>query len=1024
MDGATRVIGVAIALAFPLLSSFADSPRDPMTVSDHSRSDASIHAVFFLNSKLGWAVGDRGVIWRTTNGGKNWERQTVQTNASLRSVSFVDPNHGWAVGGTYQAFSQHSKGVVLRTKDGGQTWNAVQGEDLPFLRHVQFFTPRQGIAVGSSSGMHSSGVFQTDDGGRSWTAWNGKEGANFVGAFFRVPDEGALVNGDGETFRVAGTEIRPTRGVSPTLRRSRGMSFSRDVGWVFGDGGLLFRTDDFGLTWNAPGALSEQIEQIDFLASSAVQGEVWLAGAPGTKVVHSSDGGKTWQVFSTGHTAPIRALHFIDPEHGWAAGDFGAILTTEDGGKTWKKQRGGGERASLLVFATDPQRIPLEAIGKYAGAEGYLTALEFLPSARSDLDSTLFEERLKQAVVELGGAAAQVAWKFPCPPEGLVWNENAFLSNWTDEGPEGAQRRLEEHMARTIRIWRPDVIVVDEVDPKAPDSLAKIVRKACVAASTRSSDPLAYTDQTIVGLQPWKVSRVFGSLPRVSSASVTIRGTDIAVRLGASLAEIADPPRALIQPLHTIGADVWGFELIAASGDDRPKKDLFAGLAISAGSASRRMLSESAYASVTEVGRQTQRRELLQKLFGKMREDPSRGAQWLAQAQKATRELPRYTAGTVLFQLSERYRESGQTDLAIETLLGLVEQYPDHPLAEPALVWAIQHYASAEVGWVERRKTHASNLLVASKEEADEDGKFATIFVEDERKPRKAPVATASFASTAGPESDPVFRADKALELSKQLDRIRVGWSSEPEIRFPLIAAYRSKGSKAIGDRLLESLANGPRNSPWTACAQAELWLARRGGTPQRPLLRCRSTTSRPRLDGVLDDAAWATAATAPLHGLSQESPSSLQVTYDAEFLYLGGTFPKVAGVDYANLPGARQRDAGLTESERVEIYLDLDRDYATYFHFAINPSGWIDDDCDGAKQWNPEWYVATNVSEAEWSVELAIPWTELGPVVPKPKDAWVFQAQRLVPKVGFESWSGPAAPKPLPYGFGLLEFE
>ena len=36
--------------------------------------DAELTAVTFVDPDRGWAVGDRGVIWQTSDGGRNWKR--------------------------------------------------------------------------------------------------------------------------------------------------------------------------------------------------------------------------------------------------------------------------------------------------------------------------------------------------------------------------------------------------------------------------------------------------------------------------------------------------------------------------------------------------------------------------------------------------------------------------------------------------------------------------------------------------------------------------------------------------------------------------------------------------------------------------------------------------------------------------------------------------------------------------------------------------------------------------------------
>ena len=72
--------------------------------------------VFFVDASIGWVVGENGVIWRTSNGGESWERQKSNSPEKLRSVVFISKNAGWAVGGEFGV------NVVLKTEDSGQTW--------------------------------------------------------------------------------------------------------------------------------------------------------------------------------------------------------------------------------------------------------------------------------------------------------------------------------------------------------------------------------------------------------------------------------------------------------------------------------------------------------------------------------------------------------------------------------------------------------------------------------------------------------------------------------------------------------------------------------------------------------------------------------------------------------------------------------------------------------------------------------------------------------------------------------------
>ena len=48
----------------------------------------------------------------------------------------------------------------------------------------------------------------------------------------------------------------------------------------------------------------------------------WIVGEKGT-IVHTNDGGKTWERQETGTEGDFKAVYFTNPRYGWAVGDKG-----------------------------------------------------------------------------------------------------------------------------------------------------------------------------------------------------------------------------------------------------------------------------------------------------------------------------------------------------------------------------------------------------------------------------------------------------------------------------------------------------------------------------------------------------------------------------------------------------------------------------------------------------------------------------------------------------------------------------
>ena len=120
-------------------------------------------------------------------------------------------------------------------------------------------------------------------------------------------------------------------------------------GWAAGYYGCMMHTADGGKTWEyQQTGTTESLTDVDFVDSLCG----WAVGY-GRTVIHTEDGGKTWtkqqideEIFF------ISSVRFVNTLHGWAVGEWGTILCTEDGGKTWRPQVSGGMRFfTVLTFA-------------------------------------------------------------------------------------------------------------------------------------------------------------------------------------------------------------------------------------------------------------------------------------------------------------------------------------------------------------------------------------------------------------------------------------------------------------------------------------------------------------------------------------------------------------------------------------------------------------------------------------------------------------------------------------------------
>ena len=239
-------------------------------------------------------------------------------------------------------------------------------------------------------------------------------------------------------------------------------------------------------------------------------------------------------------------------------------------------------------------------------------------------------------------------------------------------------------------------------------------------------------------------------------------------------------------------------------------------------------------------------------------------------------------------------------------------------------------------------------------------------------------------------------------------------------MRFPLAAAYRGLDQMRQADSLYQIQGRNSRNA-WWKCVQTELRRNDPQGRAVKLRLACVKTAAVPRLDGRLNDPVWRQAKQVALHSAQNDDadwPAVAMMAYDAEFLYLAVRCRTVATaravadekpspkklLESSRLSPAssvqtqdtaddrrrpRPRDGDLSAHDRVEIFLDIDRDYAVYYHLAVDDRGWTNDRCWDDATWNPKWYVAVGREEGAWTIEAAIPLGELTDRPPQSGEIW-----------------------------------
>ena len=318
-----------------------------------------LRATSFVDSRHGFAVGEKGVVLTTADGGQTWKdltaglRQAAEeylsgpVNIELDSVMFIDAETGWCAGSAALASMQAadiSYKTIFFTNDGGATWICryplispadpaeVDSLDSGRINDIFFADKNNGRAVGSGFSY-----LATDDGGLSWEE-------RWLGGFV-IPEMRMTMTSSRWLSSGFGAVVGYTWDMNESGVRNGFIVEQWSCGDPDNSGKLIFFPD--GL------AALKDIEVVagkDNLHPSA-----WAVGEQGLILKRTPDGWKQYLLnWPNAFNQPdFNGLSFADNAHGWAVGSFRglaidgpewlSILKTRDAGKSWLGENPGRE---------------------------------------------------------------------------------------------------------------------------------------------------------------------------------------------------------------------------------------------------------------------------------------------------------------------------------------------------------------------------------------------------------------------------------------------------------------------------------------------------------------------------------------------------------------------------------------------------------------------------------------------------------------------------------------------------------
>lgn len=251
-----------------------------------SHTTYRLNKIYFVNATTGFVLGgdrfQQADMLTTRDGGRTWTHRTFpEAGKGLYGMTQAPSGMLYVLG---------FDGKLLLSADTGDTWSFRQLDYLP-VKTLAFNGNGEGIVVGGIS---------FDQG-------------------FRL-----TISGDGQRL------IRDSVGYEMNdIRMADAVT-----GYISGYG-VVLKTTDGGRSWAFMSLHNDNFTALDCHDKNLV----WTCGYEGS-IWKTANGGQSWEQLRNGNDLTRKKYHlldilFLDNNHGYAVGENGAVIWSDDGGRHW-----------------------------------------------------------------------------------------------------------------------------------------------------------------------------------------------------------------------------------------------------------------------------------------------------------------------------------------------------------------------------------------------------------------------------------------------------------------------------------------------------------------------------------------------------------------------------------------------------------------------------------------------------------------------------------------------------------------
>jgi len=336
-----------------------------------------ISSAFFVDSLNGFAYPASSGLYKTTDGGINWNVLNIpKLNSNISKIIFYANNTLLGVG---------NGGTIIQSTDSGNSWdikNIGSSDNLVSICS----TIDDKIFINSESKK----IYRSTDKGNTWNTYS-------LDTMYYYPISLSFSNSlDGFGVSYYETSIKTTDGgntwfkippIIPGVSMFAVKFVNQNVGYVIG-GDKIAKTTDSGNSWTIKySAGGSQLNDITTYGDSVI----WVVGQD--KILKTTDAGESWhlQTFSPYHY--LTTTFCINTMVCFAVGDHGTLYKATNGGSVTSIEKPEKEISNYSIQQNYPNPFNPSTIIDYQIPKSGLVTLKVYDILGREIATLVNEEK-------------------------------------------------------------------------------------------------------------------------------------------------------------------------------------------------------------------------------------------------------------------------------------------------------------------------------------------------------------------------------------------------------------------------------------------------------------------------------------------------------------------------------------------------------------------------------------------------------------------------------------------------------